>query len=459
MKKVITYGSFDLFHEGHLKLIERAKALGDYLIVGITTDHYDEYRGKINIRDSLITRIENIKATGLADEIIIEHYYGQKIEDIIKYNIDIFAIGSDWKNQFDHLEDYCEVVYLERTKGISSTQLRESNDKIIRIGIIGTGRIANRFIPEAKYVSGIHVQGVYNPRISSAKVFGENYDLKFYTDDLNYFLENIDAVYIASPVDSHYEYTKYCLNANKHVLCEKPFVLEKSKAEELFNIANKKNLILMEAIKTAYCMGFNQLINIVKNGKIGQVIDIEACFTKLVSGNIRELDPKQNGGSVTELASYTLLPIIKILGIDFKDISFTTFINEDNVDLYTKINLEYNNQIATSKTGLSVKSDGHLLISGTKGYIFVEAPWWKTQVFEIRYENPEDNEKFFFKFAGDGLRYELSDFISLILNKDCNSKNYKLREKEIIALAEIIELFLNKKNTKTIKLNNDFFKS
>lgn len=453
MKKVITYGSFDLFHEGHLKLIERAKKLGDYLIVGVTTEHYDEHRGKINVRDTLIKRIKNIQDTGLVDEIIIEDHSNQKIEDITKYNIDIFAVGSDWKGKFDYLKELCEVVYLERTKGISSTELRTSSDNIIKLGVIGTGRIANRFIPEAKYVSGVNVEGVYNPNEKSAKKYFDDYELKFYSTDLNEFLENIDAVYIASPVDTHYEYTKQCLLHGKHVLCEKPFVLKKSEAVELFEIAKEKNLILMEAIKTAYCTGFNQLINTVKSGKIGQVVDIEACFTKLVSGNIRELDINQNGGSMTELASYTFLPIIKIMGVDFKDVSFTTFKNKDSVDLYTKANISYEDKIATSKVGLNVKSDGHLLISGTKGYVFVESPWWKTQYYEVRYENFDENEKYFYKFQGDGLRYELSNFISCIIDKDKSA--YKLLRKEIICLSHIFELFLSGHNTKVIQLNEE----
>lgn len=118
MKKVITYGTYDLLHYGHIRLLERAKALGDYLIVAVTSDDYDKSRGKINVKQSVIERIENVRNTGLADEIIIEEYAGQKIDDINKYNVDIFAIGSDWKGQFDYLEEYCKVVYLDRTEGI-----------------------------------------------------------------------------------------------------------------------------------------------------------------------------------------------------------------------------------------------------------------------------------------------------------------------------------------------------
>ena len=149
MVKVITYGTFDLFHEGHYRLLQRAKQLGDYLIVGVTTEEYDQTRGKLNVIDSLVTRIENVKKTGFADEVIVEEAAGQKFQDIKKYHIDIFTVGSDWIGKFDYLKDYCKVVYLERTKNISSTMLRERNKRIQRIGIIGTGRIAKRFMPEA----------------------------------------------------------------------------------------------------------------------------------------------------------------------------------------------------------------------------------------------------------------------------------------------------------------------
>ena len=95
MKKVITYGTFDLFHQGHYNLLKRAKELGDYLIVGVTTEHFDESRGKVNVVDSVLERVENVRKTGFADEIILEDHIGQKIEDIQKYQIDIFTVGSD----------------------------------------------------------------------------------------------------------------------------------------------------------------------------------------------------------------------------------------------------------------------------------------------------------------------------------------------------------------------------
>ncbi len=238
--KVITYGTFDLFHQGHYRLLQRAKQLGDYLIVGITTESYDKTRGKLGVVDSIMTRIENVKKTGFADEIIIEDSPGQKFSDVKKYNIDIFTVGSDWTGQFDYLKDYCKVVYLERTKDISSTMLREQKQQIQRIGIVGSGRIASRFIPEAKLVSGVSTQGVYNPHKESALEFAGKWDINAYTEKEEFY-QDIDVAYIATPHNTHYEYIKEALEHGKHVICEKPLVLQKRQAEEVFAEAKKRD--------------------------------------------------------------------------------------------------------------------------------------------------------------------------------------------------------------------------
>ncbi|MCL2689615.1 MAG: Gfo/Idh/MocA family oxidoreductase [Chitinispirillia bacterium] len=441
MKKVITYGTFDLFHEGHYNLLKRAKDLGEYLIVGVTTEQFDEYRGKVNVIDSLMERIERVRQTGFADEIIVEDHLGQKLDDVQKLGIDIFTVGSDWVGAFDYLKDYCEVIYLDRTKDVSSTMLREKNQKIIKIGIIGSGRIAGRFMPEAKNVSAINIEAVYNPRIESAKKFGKKFDLDVYTDNWDFFLSKIDAVYIASPHNAHYEYIKQALTADKHVLCEKPMILNKTYAEEVFALAKEKNLVLMEAIKTAYAPGFIKLLNIAKMRSIGKIYDVEACFTRLASGNIRELKPEENGGSFTELASAPLLAVIKLLGKDYDGLRFESFTDKNGVDIYTKAYFKYKDSLATVKVGLGVKSEGQLIISGSNGYIIVDAPWWKTQGFEVRYEDTNKNEKFFVKYLGDGLRYEINEFAAMI-NKNDDKNRYKLTAGESIAIAEIMERFL-----------------
>ena len=131
MIKVITYGTYDLFHYGHQRLLERAKELGDYLIVGVTADDFDKQRGKINVKQSLMERIESVRATGLADEIIIEEYEGQKIDDIRRLGVDIFTVGSDWAGYFDYLNEFCKVIYLPRTEGRASAQPAKSRSGIL----------------------------------------------------------------------------------------------------------------------------------------------------------------------------------------------------------------------------------------------------------------------------------------------------------------------------------------
>lgn len=437
MKKVITYGTYDLLHQGHINLLRRAKELGDYLIVGVTSDSFDRARGKLNVQNNVLERVEAVKATGYADEVIIEDYLGQKIDDIQKYDIDIFAIGSDWAGEFDYLNEYCKVVYLPRTEGISSTMLRAENQNHYRIGIIGSGRIAHRFIPEGEVVNGAEVVAVLNPKRDDASAFAKKYGIQGYTD-FQTFIEKVDAVYVASPHPTHYEYVKRSLLAGKHVLCEIPFVLRKSEALELFRLAEEKNLVLLEASKTAYCPAFGHIVTLIKSGIIGEVVDVKASLSKMVEPPTRELDADQAGGAMTEHAPLTLMAIIKLLGLDWRDISFHTK-REKGVDIYTKGVMNYPHATSSFTLGIGVKTEGNLVISGTKGYVYVPAPWWLTDYFEVRYEDQTKNKKFFYSYDGDGLRYEIQEFLSMIVNnrRSC----YKLRRRESVAIADIIEKY------------------
>ena len=439
MVRVITYGTFDLFHEGHKNILKRAKEQWDYLIVGVTSENYDKSRWKLNVKQSLPERIENVKQSGFADKIIVEEYFGQKIEDIKKYNIDKFIIGSDWLGKFDYLNEYCEVVYLERTKWVSSTQLRNLENGVLKLGCIGAGRIAGRMCKESKYVSGITFDYVYGRNEQKIKDFSEKNDLSYYSTNFNDFLQQVDAVYIATPHLTHYEFVKKALEHKKHVLCEKPLTLKRHQTEELYKIAKENNIVLYEAIKTAYVPAFNRLIALAKSGIIGEIKDVDATFTKLITDDsLRELDKNQAGGSINELATYPLIVIFKLLGTKYNDLNFYSFYGNKDVDLYTKILLKYNSAIATGQVGIGVKKEWELIISGTKGYIYVPSPWRKTEYFEIRFENLNETEKYFYKFDWDGLRYELSEFLKSINN---GTGNIYLKPEESIAISDVIERF------------------
>ena len=444
MKRVITYGTYDLLHQGHINLLRRAKELGDYLIVGVTNDNFDRARGKLNVCNNVLERVEAVKATGLADKIIIEDYVGQKIDDIQRYDVDIFAIGSDWEGKFDYLNEFCKVVYLPRTEGISSTMLRDEKQQVVRVGVVGCGRIARRFVPEAKFVSGVEVVGAYDCEQSVAEDFVQVNGLSAAYTSYDELLANVDAVYVATPHLSHYEYSKRALMAGKHVLCEIPLVLDEAQARELYELAERQKVVLIEANKTAHCPAFNHLMVMVKSGVIGEVIDIEASLTRLLPDKTRrEFDPEQAGGSMYESASYPLLPIFKLLGTDYKNLNIYSRM-ENGVDIYTKGVLRYPNAVCSFKLGLGVKTEGNLVISGTKGYAYVEAPWWKTDYFELRYEDQNQNKRFFYKWDGEGLRYEIQEWMSCIINGRSGSS--RLRRGESIAMAGVMQLFTERKN-------------
>ena len=444
MKKVITYGTYDLLHQGHINLLRRAKELGDYLIVGVTNDNFDRERGKLNVHNNVLERVEAVKATGLADKIIIEDYVGQKIDDIQKYDVDIFAIGSDWVGKFDYLNEFCKVVYLPRTEGISSTMLREDLQDEVKIGVVGAGRIAERFVPETTYVNYVNVAAVYDTNAEKAHTFAQHHQLEMVASTYDELMDKVDAVYIATPHLQHYEQCKQALERKKHVLCETPLVLKGDEARELFELAEKNGVVLMEANKTAHSPAFNHLITMIKSGAIGEVVDINVSESKLWGERFtREMDASQAGGSMYELGSYPLLPIFKLMGIDYLNLNIYSKM-KDGVDLYTKGIMRYPHGVCSFQLGLGVKTEGNLVISGTKGYAYVPSPWWLTDYYEFRFEDQNQNKKFFYKWDGAGLRYEIQEFMSCIYNHRFSTA--RLRRRESIAMANVMQQFGERKN-------------
>ena len=207
-------------------------------------------------------------------------------------------------------------------------------------------------------------------------------------------------------------------------------------------MARERDLILMEEVKTAYCPGFNKLLGIACSGSIGSIRNVEACFTKLEKPHARELTDQAFGGSFTELGSYVMLPILKIFGTEYKELRFDSVTGENGLDLFTKASFVYPAGMASATCGLGVKSDGRLLIAGTKGYIIAEAPWWKTTYFEVHYEEASRVDRYSELFMGDGLRYEISNFLYMINKSD--KDNFKLTRSESVAMAEIMETFMER---------------
>ncbi|MDY0154791.1 MAG: adenylyltransferase/cytidyltransferase family protein [Prevotella sp.] len=443
MIKVITYGTYDLIHKGHIRLLERAKALGDYLIVGVTADSFDRERGKINVQQTLIERIEAVRATGLADEIIVEEYEGQKIDDIKRLGIDIFTVGSDWEGHFDYLKEFCKVVYLERTQGISSSEIR-AEKRDMRIGLIGESPILNKIEHESHYVNGLSISGVYSR--DTTYFSSELKKLTTYNsiDDL---LENSDGVYIISSPKHHYDDIKSALSKGKHVLCESPITICEDQLTELYTIAENNKCILMDSLKTAYSLAYYRLCLLAKSGIIGKIVSIDATCTSLYNVEIdNECILSNIWNSICAWGPTALLPVFQLLGTDYSSKTIATHLLREDLDYdtFTKISFIYPHAVASIKVGQGVKSEGELIISGTKGYIYVPAPWWKTDYFEVRYENPADNKRHFYPLEGEGLRYELVSFLKSI----SSGNKYSYIDKNISkAIVNTIQDFYERKDT------------
>ena len=416
MKKVITYGTYDMLHYGHIRLLERAKALGDYLIVGVTADGFDQARGKINVKQSLMERMEAVKATGIADEVIVEEYEGQKIDDILRYGVDIFAIGSDWEGYFDYLKEYCKVVYLERTKGISSTELR-SEERALRIGLAGSQLgFLEKFAKESRFVNGVQVEGIWTPEHQKGELPELLAALPVVTTDYEELIAAVDAVFIVSKPEKHYWQIKMALENGKHVLCESPLSMTMAEWDELTALAEERGLVLMDAIRTAYSTAYYRMLLLVKSGRIGEVVSVDASCSSLRNTDLRSDELSNAWNSICAWGPNALLPVFQLLGTDYKDKQIISKIEEgtDHYDSFTKISFVYPHAVASVKVGMGVKTEGELVISGTTGYVYVPAPWWKTDYFEIRREDPAQNKRYFYQLDGEGFRYEIVSFVKAI---------------------------------------------
>ncbi len=414
MVKVITYGTYDLLHHGHIRLLERAKALGDYLIVGVTADDFDISRGKINVQQPLIERIEAVRQTGLADEIIVEEYEGQKIDDIRRYEVDIFTVGSDWTGKFDYLREYCQVIYLPRTEGISSSGIRHDRRET-SMGLVGSSAYLNKVARESAYVNGIRLSGLCTDDVS--QLAEEVRSLPLVTDDYQRLLDVSDAVFIYSQPQLHFAQIQAALTRGKHVFCESPLALSERECRQLYALAQEKGCILAESLRTAYSMAYHRLQLLVKSGRIGDVVSVDATCTSLLDAS--KLTEKQRANlwnTISEWGPTAMLPVFQILGTQYADIQIVSHIVRERplYDTFTKISFLYPHAVASIKVGSGVKSEGELVVSGTRGYIYVPAPWWKMDYFEVRYENPAENKRCFYQLDGEGIRYALANFLKMI---------------------------------------------
>ena len=425
-----------MFHKGHLRLLQRAKALGDYLIVGVTGENYDRSRGKLNVIENTQTRAQAIEALDFVDKVIIEKHKKQKAKDMVKYNVDVFAIGDDWEGTFDYLNEFTHVEYLPRTKGISSTSLREDNFDSIKLGIVGLGRDTKAFIDEAQHVANLDLDRIYSSDLPALKEFSKKCkNVKYGHDNYDEFLDtDIIAVYIDTALEEHYSLIKKALLAKKHVLCENPLALHKSELVELLSLAKKEKVLLLSALKTAFLPAFNQLLTELEKGIIGDIKEVRATRTSLYKEKDYP-DTFMAQGATNILSSYPSLLVNKILG-ESKDITFF----DQGTEGYDVSNLIISKHkggaIGISNVATGIKSEGDAVISGTKGYVYIPSPWWLTKKFHVRFEDEHKSQTFSYEFDGGGLRYMIAEFASLIQRGIRKSK--MLSPKDMLRINRVL---------------------
>ena len=429
MRTVITYGTFDLFHRGHYNILKRAKAEGDYLIVGVTGETYDTERGKLSVQDSLATRIENVRKTGFADKIIVEEYLGQKIPDIIKYHVDVLVIGSDWRGKFDHLRKYCEVKYLERTKDISSTQLREENLHIYRLGIVTDSTDDNSIIMEAEAVSGIHVESVYSEDLSIAEGFKNKHDLYSGYDNYERFLNDTDIVYIKLPTSKRYNYIYTALMNDKHVICNAPFAMSTESVRLLKKIAEERKLVLMENISMLYQHAFGQLLWMSRGNLIGDLISLKCSISRTSFAAAEDL-------SFHDITCFPICAFVKILGTNYQDINSKIVYDNSGNALSALLTVTYPNAYATAEIINSDYSDDLLIINGSNGQIVVPDEWWRMGYFKLKSNDSNRFKRYCSNFDGNGFRYLIQAMLREI--RMGSAHNNQLSMDESISMINII---------------------
>ena len=411
MRTVITYGTFDLFHRGHYNILKRAKEEGDYLIVGVTGETYDAERGKLSVQDSLATRIENVKETGFADKIIVEEYLGQKIPDILKYHVDVLVIGSDWKGKFDHLKKYCEIKYLERTKDISSTQLREEQLSIYKLGIATDENYDNGMVQEAPRVSGIHVESVYAQEQDVADSFKEKYELYKSFSDYDAFLDSVDIVYIKTDFKDRYDLAKKAAMAGKHVVCQAPFTTDQDKDVEIKQIAKENDAVFFECLPTLHMQAFGQLLWMARGNIIGDLVSIKCSIPK-------KLYDEADSMSFMEMSYLPVCAITKIMGYDFKDSTVSIIRNEEGLPRYGVIGFEYDNSVAYAEVSVDIGVGCSMTIYGTTGEIVIPEDWWRVGYFNIIDYADNSKKHYSTNFEGNGLRYLIQSLLREIKSDD-----------------------------------------
>ena len=228
-------------------------------------------------------------------------------------------------------------------------------------------------------------------------------------------------------------------------MCESPIALSETDCAELFALAEAKGVVLADAIKTAYSTAYTRMLLLVKSGAIGKPVAVDATCTSLTEIGSGPDYFRKNWNSSCAWGPTALLPVFQILGTDYKDMRIASVFADEKktFDRFSKFDFTFDCAVATVKVGSGVKSEGELIVSGTNGYVYVPAPWWKTDYFEVRYENATENKRYFYQLNGEGIRYEIVAFVKAVENgkmTDCVSQGISREICKVVSKRERTEI-------------------
>lgn len=272
----------------------------------------------------------------------------------------------------------------------------------------------NRVFYECGLANGLKVVAVCSNSIDD---FDEDVlRVDFHASNYEELLDAGDIVYIHSHPDYHYDQVRTALLAGKHVMRESLIAKSPDQCRELFALADERNLVLMNSLRTAYLTACTRLLLQVKGGRIGDVVFVDVTCTNLKTNFGAFADSSPKWSSMTAWDPTVLLSIFQILGVDPTRMRMASKCLEGNkaFDDFSRISIEHCDDIASAKVGAAAKSGGDLVVSGTKGYVHVLASWWKTECFDIRYECPADNRRYCIQLEREGIRFERARLLRMI---------------------------------------------
>lgn len=335
----------------------------------------------------------------------------------------------------------------------------------MQIGIMGTGITADNIAQMVSKSKEYDLTCIYDTQIDEAQAFARKYHVGTVTFDTDVVSGSCDVVFISAEILNKEVLIKKMLDEGKHVLCQAPISFSKNVAEELYDMALEKGLVLMETTGSLYTPGFNKLTEVLKSGVIGSIMDIEVSFSRLIPTN-EQVHFFPEGGCFEVFGNFVLSPVLRLLGTEYKDISINAVYGLNGIDTYTKLTLKYDHSQATVKTATAVMSDDALTITGSMGCIYVKSPWYLMNKFRVKSYDDKNNDTFYCDCNGNGFSYDLMEFRRRVtaigrnnLTDHMSENNYKqirdqvdctdpvtlLSIKESLAATGIIESFVKQR--------------